>query len=164
MGKIEKPTLLTADHQIEDFDCGIETLNEWFIKRSMKNQKEGGSRTFVILDEGKVVGYYALASGSVERIQAPKAIARNMPEPIPVIVLGRLAIDLQYQSKNLGSALLKDAIMRTLNVATNIGIRSLLVHAISEDAKKFYEKYGFQVSPMEPMTLFLSIKQIHKIL
>ena len=98
--------------------------------------------------------------GSIERPIAPKTIARNMPDPIPVTVLGRLAIDLEFQGQRLGAALLRDSILRTVLVSRNIGVRAMLVHAISEDAKRFYASYGFKGSPINEMTLMLSLQQI----
>ncbi len=161
MGKITPPTLLVPTHELRNFNCGNSTLDEWLIKRALKNQESGASRTFVVCeDESIVIGYYALATGSIERISATGNISRGMPDPIPVIVLGRLAIDASHQGKRLGAALLKDAMLRTLSIANNVGVRGLLVHAISEDAKQFYLKYGFQESPIEPMTLLISIKNI----
>ncbi len=164
MGISTPPTALTGSHQVSEFDCGNDALNDWLIKRAMKNQSSGASRTFVICQDNQVVGYYALASGSVERMTSPKSIARNMPEPIPVMVLGRLAIDARMQGQRLGSALLKNALLRTLSVAKNVGIRAILVHAISENAKRFYVGYGFQVSPIDPMTLILPIRHIEGLL
>lgn len=160
MGKITAPALLTPEHDLEAFDSGNSTLDEWLVKRALKNQNNGASRTFVICDDGKVIGYYALATGSVERDVATGNFSRGMPEPIPVIVLGRLAIDKEYQGKNLGSALLKDAMLRTVTISQNVGVRGLLVHAISEEAKRFYMNYGFQESPIDPMTLLMSVKNI----
>lgn len=160
MGEITAPALLTPEHDLEAFDSGNATLDEWLIKRALKNQDSGASRTFVIRDDDKVIGYYALATGSVERDVATGNFARGMPEPIPVIVLGRLAIDKHYQGKRLGAALLKDAMLRTVTISQNVGVRGLLVHAISDEAKRFYLNYGFQESPMEPMTLLISIKTI----
>ncbi len=164
MGLSIPPTALTGSHAASEFDCGNNVLNDWLIKRALKNQNSGASRTFVVCKDNKVVGYYALASGSVERMAASKPIARNMPEPIPVMVLGRLAIDVRMQGQKLGSALLKDALLRTLSVSKNVGIRAMLVHAISEDAKRFYLSYGFQISPIDPMTLMLPIKHIEDLL
>jgi predicted N-acetyltransferase YhbS len=164
MGISTPPTALTGSHAASEFDCGNGALNDWLIKRSLKNQNSGASRTFVICQDNKVVGYYALASGSVERMATPKSIARNMPEPIPVMVLGRLAIDSRMQGQRLGSALLKDALLRTLSVSKNVGIRAILVHAISGDAKRFYLGYGFQVSPIDPMTLMLPVRHIEGLL
>lgn len=135
-------------------------LFEWLIRRSLKNQQSGASRTYVICKENRVIAYYALASGSIERLIASKTIARNMPDPIPVTVLGRLAVDLQYQGQRFGAALLKDAILRTVSVSRSIGVRAILVHAITEDAKRFYANYGFKESPINKMTLMLSLQQI----
>lgn len=164
MGVAIAPALLTENHQVSGFDCGSGALNDWLKKRALKNQANGASRTFVICRDDQVVGYYALASGSVERIAAPKSIARNMPEPIPVMVLGRLAVDITTQGQRLGSALLKNALLRTLTVAQNVGIRAILVHAISDDAKRFYQEYGFQVSPADTLTLMLPIRHIEQLL
>lgn len=164
MGISTAPTALTGSHEVSEFDCGNGALNDWLIKRALKNQSSGASRTFVICQDDRVVGYYALASGSVERIASTKSIARNMPEPIPVMVLGRLAIHNTMHGQRLGSALLKDALLRTLSVAKNVGIRAILVHAISEDAKRFYLGYGFQVSPIDPMTLMLPTRHIEGLL
>jgi GNAT superfamily N-acetyltransferase len=164
MGITTSPVALTGNHEVSEFNCGNDTLNEWLIKRALKNQTSGASRTFVISQSNKVVGYYALASGSVERMLSPKSIARNMPEPIPVMILGQLAIDAGMQRQQLGSALLKDALLRTLSVSKNIGIRAILVHAISEDAKRFYLGYGFKVSPIDSMTLMLPLRHIEGLL
>lgn len=159
MGVVACPSALQESHQFHEFDCGRNTLNEWLIKRAIKNQDSGASRTFVICSQKKVIGYYTLASGSVERLNTPKVISRNMPESIPVTVLGRLAIDKQFQKQRLGSALLKDAIQRTALIAKDIGIRALLVHALDDQAKAFYLQYGFIESPIDCLTLFLSCKQ-----
>ena len=164
MGTVTPPILFCPDHDTSDFDSGNETLNEWLIKRAWKNQENGASRTFVICDNTRVIGYYALATGSIERGLATNNFSRGMPDPIPVIIIARLAIDLTYQGQRLGSALLKDAILRTLAVAKNVGVRGILVHAISEEAKKFYLNYGFQTSPFDPMTLLLSAKHLNKII
>ncbi len=161
MGKVTAPTRLTLTHELRCFNSGNSTLDDWLIRRALKNQESGASRTFVICEDNPtVIGYYALATGSIERIAATGNFSRGMPDPIPVIILGRLAIDTRHQGKRLGAALLKDAMLRTLSIANNVGVRGLLVHAISADAKQFYLKYGFQESPVEPMTLFISTKNI----
>ncbi len=164
MGVVTAPASLDGKHKTIEFDCGNDTLNEWLLKRALKNQDNGASRTFVICQSDRVVGYYALASGSVERLEAPRSIARNMPDPLPVIVLGRLAVDLSMQGQRLGSSLLKDALLRVLKISQDIGVRAVLVHAISEDAKRFYLAYGFQVSPIDAMTLMLPIRHIATLL
>ena len=160
MGVIKAPELLTEKHNTEAFDCGHEVLNDWLKRTALKNQKANASRTFVVCKEDVVIGYYALSSGSVERLQAPKSIARNMPDPIPVTVLGRLAIDQEHQGLRLGSGLMKDAMLRTLVVSSHIGVKAMLVHAISDEAKQFYLQYGFKESPFNPMTLMLPVKHI----
>ncbi|PCI45381.1 MAG: GNAT family N-acetyltransferase [Moraxellaceae bacterium] len=163
MGKITAPTLLTPEHELHSFNCQNSTLDDWLIRRALKNQNIGASRTFLICEKKPtVIGYYALATGSIERNIATGNFSRGMPEPIPVIVLGRLAIDTDYQAQRLGAALLKDAMLRTLTIANNVGVRGLLVHAISTQGKQFYLKYGFQESPIEPMTLLISIKNIRQ--
>ena len=160
MGVISTPAPLCSDHDTTRFNCGNDTLNDWLIRRALKNQDSGASRTFVINSNKRVIGYFALASGSVERLAAPGSIARNMPEQVPVVVLGRLAVDVDYQGHRLGAALLKDAMLRTLAVSHEVGIRAMLVHAISDEAKQFYRRYGFQESPIDTMTLMLSIQRL----
>ncbi|MBE9549191.1 MAG: GNAT family N-acetyltransferase [Proteobacteria bacterium] len=164
MGISTHPVVLNENHSVSKFDCGNDTLNDWLKKRALKNQKNGASRTFVICQKSLVIGYYALASGSIERVASPKSVARNMPEPIPVMILGRLAVDTHMQGQKLGSALLKNALLRTLSVSKNVAIRAVLVHAISVDARRFYLSYGFQVSPIDPMTLMLPIRHIENLL
>ena len=119
MGKITPPALLSLNHDTGTFESGNTTLDEWLQKRALKNQDNGASRTFVICEGTKVIGYYALATGSVERDVATGNFSRGMPEPIPVIVLGRLAIDKNHQGQRLGAALLKDVMLRTVTIASN---------------------------------------------
>ncbi|UYM15871.1 GNAT family N-acetyltransferase [Endozoicomonas euniceicola] len=160
MGVIRAPELLTKDHKIDDFDCGHDVLTEWLKKTALKNQSANASRTFVVCKGDRVVGYYALSSGSIERMQTPKSLARNMPDPIPVTVLGRLGIDQEHQGVRIGSGLLKDAMMRTLVVSQHVGVKAMLVHAISGEARQFYFQYGFKGSPFNPVILMLPIKHI----
>jgi GNAT superfamily N-acetyltransferase len=155
---ISAPTLLTQAHDLSQFQSGEAVLDEWLQRRALKNQENGASRTYVIASENQVVGYYALATGSVLGSEAPGNIRRNMPDPIPVIVLGRLAIDRRWQGKGLGKALLKDAILRTLQAAEIAGIRAILVHALHEKAALFYSNAGFVPSPTNELTLLLLLK------
>lgn len=157
---LSSPTLLTAQHQLDDFVCGVDSLDEWLKKRAYANQINGASRTYVVADEQKVVGYYCLASGALELKNTPSSIRRNMPDPVPVAILGRLAIDKTYQGKGMGVGLLQDAVIRTAKAAEIVGIRGLLVYALSVEAKAFYEHHGFVVSPTQPMTLILSLKKL----
>ena len=159
MGKITTPSPITEQHVLDEFDCGNTTLNEWLQHRALNNETHGASRTFVVCDNKKhVIGYYSLAVGSVDRQDSPGKVRRNMPEPIPVMILGRLAIDKNWQHAKIGKGLLKDAIMRSLSVSKNAGLRALLVHAISDEARKFYQHCGFFKSPTNSMTLMITMK------
>jgi len=158
MGEITAPEPITEAHPIESFSCDVPVLDEWLKRRALKNEVSGASRTFVICQDEQVVGYYTLATGSVEHRNAPGKIRRNMPNPIPVMVLGRLAIDQQWQHTGMGRGLLKDALLRSLSVSKQAGIRALLVHALSEDAKHFYTRNGFLESPFDPMTLMIALQ------
>lgn len=154
------PALLTDRHDLTDFSCGVPSLDEWLKRRALPNQASGASRTYVTCVGIKTIGYYALAAGSVAVQQAPGKFRRNMPDPIPVALLGRLAIDKAFHGRNLGRALVKDAALRILNAAGIIGIRGILVHAISADAKAFYLAAGFDTSPIEPMILMATLSEV----
>lgn len=164
MGKLTAPAPIEPVHNTHSFNCGISSLDNWIRQQALKNEVSGASRTFVICCGKEVVGYYALATGSILRQQAPGKIKRQMPEPIPVMVLGRLAVDRRWQGDGLGSGLLRDALLRTYNVSKQAGIRALLVHALSEEAKEFYLCHGFVQSPMEPMTLMLNLGDVEQAL
>lgn len=152
------PEPLSIGHRIDAFDCGEPVLDEWLRKRALGNQSSGASRTFVVADaSGRVMGYYALAAGAVAHETATSAVRRNMPDPVPVLVLGRLAVDRQAQGMKLGASLLQDAVKRAIGVSADAGIRALLVHALSEPAKQFYLHYGFQASTLHPMTLMMRL-------
>lgn len=157
---LSTPEPLQEQHDLNPFDCGETLLNEWLKQRARKNEVLGASRTFVVCDERTVVGYYALAAGSVTHELAASKIKRNMPDPIPVIVLGRLAIDQQWKGKGLGYSLLQDALLRCHAAAQHIGARALLVHALSDSAKQFYEHFGFRVSPINERTLMILLSEI----
>jgi GNAT superfamily N-acetyltransferase len=161
VGRITAPEPLTASHETGGFACGVPSLDDWLKKQALKNEVSGASRTYAVCENGSrnVVGFYALATGSAARRQAPGRISRQMPEPVPVAVLGRLAVDQRWQGCGIGSGLLKDAVIRTMAAARHVGIRALLVHALDEQAKAFYLGHGFIESPIEPMTLMLSLAQ-----
>ncbi|MHB8369545.1 MAG: GNAT family N-acetyltransferase [Leptospirales bacterium] len=147
---------MSAQHQVDTFSCGESVLDEWLKRRALANQASGASRTFVVTDwQGLVMGYYALAAGAVIRQDATRSVRQNMPDPVPVMVLARLAVDARAQSIKLGASLLKDAVERALVVSQNAGARALLMHALNDRARQFYVHYGFQVSPVHPMTLML---------
>jgi len=156
---LQPPSLLDEAHRLDAFDCGMDSLNDWLKRRARANQVSGASRTYVVTDEeGRVAGYYCLASGALTLAQAPGGVRRNMPDPIPMAILGRLAVDRNWQGHGLGAALLRDAVERTRAASNILGIRGLLVHALSDDAKAFYERYGFVASPERPMLLVMSLK------
>lgn len=165
MHNLSAPTLLSADHRLENFDSGEPSLDEWLKKRAIKNNVSGASRCFVISDDKKeVIGYYCLAAGAIGRSSAPKSMQRNMPDSLPVLILGRLAIDKKYHNKGLGSALLRDAMMRSVNIAEDAGIFAILIHSLTEQAKRFYISRGFIESPLDSMTLFMTLETIRTIL
>ena len=157
---LSAPELLTDYHEIEAFASGLESLDTWLKRRAMKNQATGASRTFVACDGRRVVAYYALASSAVAVVEASGRFRRSMPNPIPVVVLGRLAVDQSYQGKGVGRALVRDAGYRVIQAADAIGIRGLIVHAISAEAKAFYEHMGFDASALDPMTLMITLADL----
>ncbi len=152
------PVLLEDAHHLDDFVCNEASLENWLKRRARKNHSSGGSRVFVVTtDNGSVVGYYALSAGSVARAVTPGRLSRNMPEPIPVAVLGRLAVHRDHGGRGLGAGLLRDAVLRTQRVARDVGVRALLCHAVDEHARAFYLHHAFLVSPIEPLTLMLPL-------
>jgi len=155
--KLRPPEKLNSSHQVEGFDSGNGQLDHWLKSRALKNELEGASRTYVLCVDEAVVAYYCLANGAVGQATATGRMRRNMPDPIPVMVIGRLAVDRRWQGKGIGKALIRDAILRTLQAAEIAGIRAILVHAISEDAKQFYQRCGFIASPVDPMTLMVKV-------
>ncbi|WP_309741629.1 GNAT family N-acetyltransferase [Chamaesiphon sp. OTE_20_metabat_361] len=154
---LQPPVPLTANHLVTDFDCGVDSLNEWLSKRAWKNHTIDVSRTFVVTDGEIVVGYYCLSSAAIDRIEMPKARQRNMPDPIPAALIGRLAVDLRYQGQKIGVSLLQDAICRIVIAAKSVGMAYILVHALDDGAKHFYEINGFVAIPERPLTLFLPV-------
>lgn len=155
---LSAPQPLSPNHKIADFECGEAALDDWLKRRAMTNHLSGASRTFVVADsDHRVLGYYALAAGAVSHQISTSSVRRNMPDPVPVMVLARLAVDRSVQGNKLGVAMLRDAVVRVNLVAQNAGVRALLVHALDDRAKHFYERYGFQASPLHPMTLMLRL-------
>jgi GNAT superfamily N-acetyltransferase len=161
MGKVTRldaPTLLRSEHDVTAFDCGEPVMNNWLKRRALGNQSSGASRTFVVADDAHIVyAYYALAAGAVDHATAA-SVRRNMPDPVPVMVLARLAVDRGYHGKGLGADLLRDAILRTARLAQEIGIRALVVHALHDHARRFYLHHGFSESAIDPLVLMLRIR------
>lgn len=158
--KLAAPIPLLSTHEVEGFSCGVESLDVWLKRRALKNQITGASRTFVICESTSVMAYYALASSAVVVNAAPGRFRRNMPDPIPVVVLARLAVDVGWHGRRIGRAMVRDACMRVLQAAETIGIRGIVVHALSKEAKTFYEHVGFEPSPLEPMTLMVTLSDL----
>ena len=162
--EISTPEHVTPEHDLAAFDSGIPALDDWLKRRALANEETGASRTYVVRAGSRVVGYYALATGGVAQAAATGRVRRNMPDPVPVMLLGRLAVDRAYQDRGLGAGLLRDAILRTLQAADLAGIRAILVHAISEEAKRFYGRHGFVESPVDPMTLMITVADAERAL
>lgn len=158
---LRPPEPLGEHHDLDGFDCGVASLNDWLRRRARANQAAGASRSFVVAEEGgRVVGYYALASGAITVAASAGRFRRNMPDPIPVAVLGRLAVDRAWHGQGLGRGLFRDAAMRVVAAAETIGIRGIVVHALSEEARAFYVALGFDASPHEPMTLMVTLGDV----
>ena len=156
---LSAPGPLRDEHRLDDFQCSAPELTRWLLERARQNQASGASRCFVVADERQqVVGYYALAAGAVSHEDAPGRVRRNMPDPIPVIVLGRLAVHVEWVGQGVGQGLLKDAVQRTLQTCEHVGARALLCHAFDEAAKAFYLKHGFVASPIHDMTVMLPLR------
>jgi GNAT superfamily N-acetyltransferase len=167
MGEVSRllpPEPLADGHECEDFSSGEASLDDWLKRRARANQVSGASRTYVVCQHKRVIGYYALASGVVTVENAPGRFRRNMPNPIPVAVLARLAVDLDWQGQGIGRALFRDAARRVAHAADAIGIRGIVVHALSDEAKNFYLALGFDPSPHEPMTLMVTLSDIRAVI
>jgi GNAT superfamily N-acetyltransferase len=166
VSKFSRPRKLTQHDDVDEFSCGQPDLDDWLKRFALVNQRAGMTTVFVTLLDNKVAGYYALATGGVERAEAPHRIARGVPaHPIPVVLLARLAVDSTAQGSGLGRALLRDALIRVGGAADEIGIRALLIHAKDDSARDFYLKCAeFEPSPTDPLHLFLLMKDLKKLL
>lgn len=161
---LSKPERLHTDHVITSFESGYEVLDDWLTHQAHHNERVDASRTYVVCHHSVVVAYYCLSTGSVVRRDVIGAMRRNMPDPIPVMILGRLAVDRQWQGRGIGAALLQDALLRTIQVSEIAGVKALMVHAISDTAAAFYRRWGFSESPCLPKTLFLSVRQAKQLM
>ena len=160
---LSAPEPLAYRHDFSEFSCGEESLDDWLRRRAGKNEQIGASRTYVVCDDCKVVAYYSLAVGSVEHKFSPGSVKRNMPDPVPVMILARLAVDTRYAGRHIGTALVRDAVLRTLQASHIAGIRALMVHALHEKAAEFYVNRGFLISPVEPLILFLPLGHVARV-
>jgi len=154
------PRPISEPDDCSAFDSGEPSLDDYLRRRALFNHRQGASRCFVTTRDGRVVGYYALASASIQHSDLAGRYRRNMPDPVPAILLSRLAVDHSVQGLGLGRALLRDAIARTVAAAEIVGVRVLLVHALSESARAFYLQFDFESSPTDPLHLLLLVKDI----
>jgi GNAT superfamily N-acetyltransferase len=161
---LSPPEKLSAGHDLSGFDSGEPVLDDWLRRRAAQNEAAGVPRTYIVCAGEKMAGYYSLAVGAAAHAGSPGRIKHNMPDPIPVMVLGRLAVDKSFRGQGVGAGLLRDAVLRTVQASEIAGIRALLVHAISERAKRFYEAYGFISSPVDPMTVMIGLSEAEKVL
>ena len=156
------PELLAGEHRLEGFDCGSGALNDWLVRKALRNQSSGTSRTWIVVeaDTGHVVAFYASSTASILRSTAPKKIGRNQPEEMPAILLARMGVDSRHQGRGLGAALLKHLMLKAIEVAQSVGVRVLLIHAKDDNAKTFYEHYGFVQSPLAPLVMMMLLTDL----
>ena len=157
---LSAPEPLTERHELGIFASGVENLDTWLRRRAMKNQATGASRSFVACEGTRVMAYYVLASSAITVDSASGRFRRNMPNPVPVVALGRLAVDRSLQGKGIGRALVRDAGRRIIQAADTIGIRGIVVQALSTEARTFYQKVGFDPSPLDPMMLMMTLADL----
>lgn len=160
---LSAPRPLDTSHRLEEFDCGKPVLTDWLVRRARQAQSSGSARTFVACDEDRVAGYFSLTVGQIDTLEAPERIRRGMGQyPIPLVILARLAVDLDYQRRGLGFSLLQDAIRRTVAIAEQAGIRALLTHPIDAQADVFYRRFGFEPTPAHEQQLILLLKDARR--
>ncbi|PKM14271.1 MAG: GNAT family N-acetyltransferase [Gammaproteobacteria bacterium HGW-Gammaproteobacteria-2] len=160
---LSAPRSLDAAHRLDGFDCGKPALTDWLLRYAQQAQTSGSARTFVVCDDARVAGYFSLTVGQIDTLEAPERIRRGMGQyPIPLVILARLAVDLDYQGRGLGFSLLQDAIRRTLAIAEQAGIRALLTHPIDVDAEAFYRKFGFEPTPTHERQLMVLLKDARR--
>ena len=161
--RFSAPQPLDASHRLETFDCGKPALTGWLLQHARQAQGSGSARTFVVCDPNRVAGYYSLTVGQIDSLEATERVRRGMGRyPIPLVILARLAVDLDYQKQGLGYSLLQDAIVRTIAVAEQAGIRALLTHPIDAEADAFYRRFGFEPTPLRDRQLILLLKNARR--
>ena len=159
------PQALGLSHRLDEFDCGKPALTEWLLHHARQAQGSGSARTFVVCEQDRVAGYYSLTVGQIDTLEAPERIRRGMGQyPIPLVILARLAVDLDYQKQGLGFSLLQDAIMRTVSISDQAGIRALLTHPLDAEADTFYRRFGFESTPTHDRQLILLLKDARRLM
>ncbi|MBS0361904.1 MAG: GNAT family N-acetyltransferase [Proteobacteria bacterium] len=165
MGSLTPPAPLTEAHRLESFRSREPQLDDWLRRRALTNEAAGACRTYVVTDGDRVIAFYSFATGAVAHVAATGRARRNMPDPVPVVVLARMAVDLKHERRGLGRAMIRDATLRALGAAEIVGIRALLVHAKSEGARRFYvDACGLSESPLDPMTLMITLADARRAL
>lgn len=160
---LSAPQPLAAHHRLEAFDCEKPTLTDWLHRHARQAQGSGSARTFVVCDGERVAGYFSLTVGQIDTLEAPERMRRGMGQyPIPLVILARLAVDVDYQGRGLGFSMLQDAIRRTLAIAEQAGIRALLTHPIDASAEAFYRRFGFESTPENSRQLILLLKDARR--
>ena len=157
------PEPLGPQHRLEGFDCGKPALNDWLLRHARQAQGSGSAKTFVVVDDARVVGYFSLTVGQIDTLDAPERIRKGMGQyPLPVVILARLAVSTTDQGRGIGIGLLQEAIRRTMLIAEHAGIRAMLTHPIDEDATRFYTRFGFIASPLREQQLLLLLKDARR--
>lgn len=157
------PEPLSIQHRLDGFDCGKLALNDWLLRHARQAQGSGSAKTFAVADDDRVAGYFSLTVGQIDTLDAPERIRKGMgQDPLPVVILARLAVSAQDQGRGVGFGLLQDAIRRTMLIAEQAGIRAMLTHPIDEDAARFYTRFGFIGSPLREQQLLLLLKDARR--
>lgn len=157
------PEPLAAQHRLEGFDCGKPALTDWLLRHARQAQGSGSAKTFVVVDDDRVAGYFSLTVGQVDTLEAPERIRKGMGQyPVPVVILARLAVSTQDQGRGIGFGMLQDAIRRTMLIAEQAGIRAMLTHPIDAEAARFYTRFGFIASPLREQQLLLLLKDARR--
>lgn len=165
MTSVTGPFPICSSHNVEGFDCGYVQLNHYLQKFALINHNNQSSRTYVVLERNRVIGYFSLSYGSVEHASSPPRVSQGLGRyPIPVLVITRLAVDKSYQKRGVGKSLLKHSLLKAVAASEVAGLRAVVVHAKDDQAKEFYKKYGFEASPFDAMHLFLLMKDLQKCL
>ena len=160
---LSAPAPLDASYRLDGFDCGKPALTDWLLRHARQAQSSGSARTFVSFDGERVAGYYSLTVGQIDTLEAPERVRRGMGQyPIPLVILARLAVDLDYQGRGLGFSLLQDATHRAIAVAEHAGIRAMLTHPLDAEAEAFYRRFGFEPAPENDRQLILLLKDARR--
>jgi GNAT superfamily N-acetyltransferase len=161
---LARPEPLAPHRELDAFDSGVAALDEWLKRRARPNEAAGAARTFILASDRRAIGYYSLAAASILHGIATSRTRRNMPDPVPAVLIGRLALDREWQRRGLGVGLLRDAVLRVTAAAETVGVRAILVHAMSDEAKRFYERFGFRASPVAPLTLMMTVEEVRRMI